>query len=472
VDYSKLLKKQIERHVEHQSEFMEKYRSLLDAINDTYVHYEGDRKLLERTLELNSSELEQTNEHLLELTENLEQKVKERTEELTVATEAALSASKAKSRFLANMSHEIRTPLNAIIGFSELIASYFESIDNIPPECNQFLDNILHSGRHLCDIINHILDLAKIEAGKVTISYEEVNLANLLRQESQVHNDIAQKKRVGFYTSFNADLPECIQSDQSKLTEILNNLLSNAIKFTPEGKKVLFSSWCDQDSIYFEIKDEGIGIPKSRQQAIFHAFEQADDSSTRVYGGTGLGLAIVKQLVELMEGSISLESEEGIGSVFVVKFPLIHMIKNANERSQGKTLTNVFKKQFDSDQSILVVEDNPLNQQLICSLLRSLGITKIRVADNGEMGHKMAEEWTPDLVLMDMHMPVVDGIESTRCIRASDKKAVATVPIVALSADAFSTQRNAAFEVGVNDYLVKPLDFKKLVPVLSKYLRE
>lgn len=469
--YTKLLNKQLERHLDDPNEFMRQNKAFLDAVNDTYAHYEDDRKLLERTLELNSTELEHTNENLLELTENLEKKVKERTEELTIATEAALSASKAKSRFLANMSHEIRTPLNAIIGFSELIGSYFETMKDIPAECNQFLSNILHSGRHLCDIINHILDLAKIEAGKMSVSFEEINIADLLNRECQVQKDTAHKKSVELFVCLDSKLPPKIKSDQSKLAQVLNNLMSNAVKFTPEGKRIFFRSWCDNDWLYFEVADEGIGIPKDRQSAIFNAFEQADDSSTRVYGGTGLGLAIVKQLLELMNGSVSLASQEGVGSTFTAKIPLV--IPAGGNSEEGKTENiSLIKKQFDENQTILVVEDNPLNQQLICSLLRSLGIKKIHIAENGSEGHKRAEELCPNLILMDMHMPVTDGIESSRCIRSSDRKAVSTIPIVALSADAFSTIRNSAFEVGINDYLVKPLDLKKLIPVLSKYLKQ
>ncbi|MGK5093661.1 ATP-binding protein [Deltaproteobacteria bacterium TL4] len=390
-----------------------------------------------------------------------EESIKNSERRLQESQKKAELASKAKTQFLANMSHEIRTPLNSIIGFSQIVLKQAQQL-GLPDDFIGYLNNIETSGKNLTELINNILDLSKIEAGKTTVYDENINLKLLIQSVYHINKVHATQKGVRFIYEFAPSLPEFIHVDRTKLNQILMNLVSNAIKFTPAGKSVQLRVWSDTKDLVFQVEDQGIGIAQEKQNLIFEAFEQADASITRSFGGTGLGLAIAKAMVKLLGGTIDLESEKGEGSIFTVRIPLnVEAVEDEEEC--------VVSPGFSKDNRILMVEDNPMNQLMSRVMFEELGL-KLHVEKNGKAGVAKALEWLPDLVLMDMHMPEMDGMEATRQIRQSPQGR--NIPIVALSADAFKEQQRLAFAAGVSDYLTKPLQVNELLPVLTKYLRQ
>jgi len=384
--------------------------------------------------------------------------------DLRTAKRQAESANRAKTYFLANMSHEIRTPLNSIVGFSQILIKQASQL-SLPDDFQHYLENIQTGGENLSELINNILDLSKIEADKITLTRESINLKLLVQGIFHINKTEALKKNVTFQYELDPRLPKYIYSDRTKLHQILMNLVSNAIKFSPNNKTVMLRVKRQRGELVFEVEDEGIGIPKNRQSHVFEAFEQVDESMTRRYGGTGLGLYIVRKMTDLLEGEIELASEEEKGSLFTVKIPLqeTDSINIKNDEVHWEDC------HFSKNNKVLVIEDDPTNMEMIEVLFRELGL-KIEKADNGKRGVEKALELKPDLILMDMHMPEIDGMEATRQIRENELGE--NIPIVAVSADAFIRQQNAAYQAGVSHYLTKPLDFKRLIPILLKYLRQ
>lgn len=387
-------------------------------------------------------------------------------EDMKEAKDVAERANDAKTQFLANMSHEIRSPLNAIVGFSQILMMRSKHMQ-MELEDKQYLENIKMSGENLSELINNILDLSKIEAGKFTKSIEAINIKQLFKAIFHINKANAMEKELNFVYDFDDHIPELINSDRTKVNQILMNLTSNAIKFTPKGKTVsiLAKKVPKQQTILFEIKDEGIGIAAERLPHIFKPFEQADNSVTRKFGGTGLGLTITKKMTELLGGSIEVQSTEGVGSVFSVLLPY----DTATEQEINKEHYNIEGVVFKPENKVLVVEDNKLNQDMMQAVFQELGLT-FYLAENGEEGVNKAQELHPDLILMDMHMPVLDGLGATRKIKAIDE--LAHIPIVAVSADAFTQQQRRALDMGVSEYITKPIDFDKLLPIFVKYLKK
>lgn len=383
--------------------------------------------------------------------------------ELRHAKSQAESSNRAKSLFLANMTHEIRSPLNSIVGFSQILLKQGRAL-NLPDKLLHYLETIRTSGENLCELINNILDLSKIEAGKITLSEEDINLKLLLQGIFHANQSFACAKGVKFTYDFDPRLPDVIRSDRTRLHQILMNLVGNAIKFTPGGKAVVVKSTLDRELIVFEVADQGIGIESTKQRQIFEAFEQVDESMSRLYGGTGLGLAIVKKATELLKGQLQLRSRLGEGSVFTVKIPF-RAARSITEEAIRIAWDDL---RFATENRVLVIEDDPASLEMVEVLFREIGIT-IEKAMDGKSGIQKAETLKPDLILVDMHMPGMDGMAVTRGIRALPGGE--TVPIIALSADAFYEQQQAAFAAGVTAYLTKPLDFKTLVPILTTYLK-
>lgn len=381
--------------------------------------------------------------------------------ELAATKERAEQASAAKSSFLASVSHDIRTPLNAVLGYSQILKRY-AARGALPPDLVESIENIHLSARNLSDIIDNTLELSKIEEGKLSISDDVVNLGLLAREVFQIAKMEADEKGVVLQHTFDSELPDTVITDRTKLTQILINLISNAIKFTPAQKHVDFLVGRRGQMMHFAVKDEGIGIAKDKQALIFEPFEQADSTIARSFGGSGLGLAITRRLCEAMDGRVWLDSEPGIGATFHVELPLrvTDVIAGDAEDSPAHG--------FARDVCVLVVEDNPINQKMMTALFAALDID-IHIAEDGRSGVEMARELRPECIFMDLQMPEMNGFEATRQIRQIPE--LADTPIVALSADAFSEQRQAAYEAGITDYLTKPLFIDKLVPVLNKYLR-
>lgn len=407
--------------------------------------------------------------------ENALENQKKNAEDLKLAQQKAELANRAKTHFLTSMSHEFRTPLSAIIGFNQILINQGQEL-NLPKSFQKFQENIQNSSKILLELINNILDLSKIEAGKVELAEEIFHLEGLVKQIFDIYRFQATQKGVIFTYEINAKLPIDIYSDRMKLQQILINLVGNAIKFTPPEKKVMLKVTGDQDILAFMVIDEGIGIPKAQQENIFGTFEQADDSITRNYGGTGLGLSITKKLVELLQGKIIVASQgEGRGSNILVRIPLREAPVTATEESVRKSeKVEITNYSFANDNRILIVEDNLMNQDLIKALLQDFGLT-LYFANDGEQGvekalHLVSKGTPPDLILMDMQMPNMDGTEATRQLRASPD--LQHIPIVALSANAYSEQQANAHAQGINDYLTKPIVIDKLLAVLQKYLRQ
>lgn len=441
----------------------------LAAQNRVLRHENSERRRVENALirtreDLENQVMDRTKD-LAEANKSLLEEIDQRrgTEaKLKVAHHRAEEESMAKSRFLANMSHEIRTPLNAIIGLSELLLG--EKQENFDSEkVRNYLENIHRSGYHLSQVINHILDLTKIEAGKFDLSLEAVQLPGLVQDIFEVCFPQAQTAGVKLSYHIAPEVPEWIKTDHTALRRILLNLVGNAVKFTPEGKSVNFNVNSGEKELIFIVKDEGIGIPQERQAAIFNAFEQADNTTTRKYGGTGLGLAISQMLAETLGGNITLESEQGKGSCFkvVMEMELCEPPSSRTEQPLPSTI------RFNPESIVLVAEDNKTNLFVLRALLSKVGL-KIHHAENGKQAVEMALALKPDLILMDMHMPVMDGLEATQQIRMNQD--IKNVPIVAVTADAFKEKRHKALERGLSDYLVKPINMPELLTVLRTYL--
>ncbi|MCM8533466.1 MAG: ATP-binding protein [Lentisphaeraceae bacterium] len=370
---------------------------------------------------------------------------------LDLAKKKSEEASKAKSSFLANMSHEIRTPLNGIIGATEL-AQNCDSLDD-----SREYNDIIHSSSHaLLSIINDILDFSKIESGKFSVENTSTNIPELLKSVYGLMIHIAEEKSLYLQFDIEEDFPKYWLTDQTRLRQVLLNLLGNAIKFTEEGK-ITLEAKCAGDYVKFVVRDTGIGISNERQEVIFEEFEQADTSTTREFGGTGLGLAISKRLSEVLGGTLSLESELGKGSTFTVS---LRLEKSVAPRVEEEVAIKLF-----NGEHVLLCEDNRTNQRIAKKVLNKLGL-EVDVASDGEEGLKFYKEHNYSLILMDMQMPVMDGLQATKVIRAED----ADIPIIALTANVTTEDNRLCEEAGMNAFLTKPLNSKLLYSELHKWL--
>lgn len=441
---------------------------MVDEVIKWQMRFERERaarKEAERVLEAKSLEVFASNQTLKELALNLEKKVSERTSELQAAVICAQEATAVKSEFLAMMSHEIRTPMNGILGMAQLLA-----MSQLDPIQASHLDTIRQSGDMLMLLIDDILDFSKIEAGKIELDLQEIFLVDHLNAVINLYNHLAENKNLTLSLKTNLSNSFKLRIDIHKLRQIVSNLISNAIKFTKSGSiELVLSTLLIRPNLVeltLEVKDTGIGIPEEKLDRLFKAFSQADTSISRLYGGTGLGLAISKRLAEAMDGSLTVSSQYGLGSCFTLRLCAEQI--ELNEVNEIPIVSDVPSNKL-AINSILVVDDNAVNRILAVSFLKKLGI-KADTANDGAEAIEYIKLKDFEVILMDVHMPILDGLEATKLIRSMPLKKQPFV--IAISASTFESDKKIAEKAGMNAFISKPFKFEDLKKSLSLFRSE
>ncbi|PHS02596.1 MAG: hypothetical protein COA78_20805 [Blastopirellula sp.] len=433
-----------------------------------------------RQLTTAQAKLEETHSHLEIKAEDLQRSQRAALnlmQDMRIAKDSAEAATQSKSEFLANMSHEIRTPMTAILGFADIVLGNVKDPENI-----EGLKTVQRNGHYLLKIINDILDLSKIESGKLNVEKIECSPVQILADVASLMRVRCSAKGIELHVEFEGEIPETIQSDPTRLRQILINLVGNAIKFTEVGQVRIVVRLTDRNTqaskLQFDIIDTGIGMNEHQVEKLFQPFVQADTSTTRKFGGTGLGLAISKRLAEKLNGSITLKSKLQEGSTFrlsvetgslndvnLIDYPSLELAPEQLENNASRSDPQL-------NCNILLAEDGPDNQRLISFILKKAG-AKVTVAENGKIAHDLAlqarEAANPfDVILMDMQMPVLDGYQATTQLREANY----TGPIIALTAHAMNSDRQKCLNAGCDDFTTKPIDRQKLIALVAQYAEQ
>ena len=496
--YHKLLQRQVAKYCDETALQQERFRMFLDAVNESYIANDKDKELSEHAFlisqedyaEINrqlreeielrqlsiqklqeairdvrgetKTDLSSKKEDLLTVLDLLQQEISKRKaaeEETQIARDVAVKASQAKTEFLSVMSHEIRTPLNAVIGMGHLLLKGQPRPDQV-----ENLKALKTAADHLLVLVNDVLDFNKIEAGKLELETIRFNPGNLIRDIAAAHLVSARDKQNELRVLVDEQIPESVEGDAIRLAQVLNNLISNAAKFTSNGKIAVTAKLMEKDdracSILFSVTDTGIGIPPDKLASIFDPFTQASSSITRRFGGTGLGLAISQRILQLMESRLNVTSEEGKGSHFYFVLDLPYYHDKLESEQVGPINYNLEGKR------ILLVEDTLFNVMFATQLLESWN-GKVEVAENGQIAVNKIREQDFDLVLMDLQMPVMDGYTATIRIREFNTE----LPIIALTASASTNVRGKVIEVGMQDYLTKPINPEDFFHRMARQLK-
>ena len=423
----------------------------LIRLNSKNVKLEQQKLIDEEYKEKLEFEINKKTLELKALNDNLEVLIEERTRELKVALEV-------KGNFLANMSHEIRTPLNAVLGFLHILKS-----NKDPSKSAKFIDTIEKASKSLLQIIEDILDFSKIESGKISIEKIYFNPVEEFKIVTDLFSENCSSKNINLNVIISKNIPDSIESDPLRIKQVLSNLISNSIKFTEANKSIFVNISYENEMLSVSVKDEGIGIAKNKFEDIFEAFQQEDSSTTRKFGGTGLGLAISRQLINLLGGQLNVKSEVGIGSEFYFTIPA----KAGEKIIKEVNITNDY---IFNDVKILIAEDNNLNQELISIILDGKNI-KYEIVNDGMEAIEKYKNNKYDLILMDENMPNMNGMEATQNILIYEKENnMKHTPIIAFTANAMSGDKEKFLNFGMDDYLSKPVNIKKLYEIIQQFV--
>jgi signal transduction histidine kinase/CheY-like chemotaxis protein len=444
------IKETIDKCIKEKSNYIFTHRLIVND-NIKYLYAKGQYVLINNKPHIIGVGQDVTEQKLIEL-------------DLIDAKNKAENASKMKSDFVANMSHEIRTPINGIIGMANLLKEM-----ELPEEAKECNDIIFHSSGVLLSIINNVLDFSKIEAGKITLEYTNFYIKDLLEQKKLIFGQRIREKNLSLNIYINNNnIPDLIYSDNLKIKQILTNLINNAIKFTEYGSISIIVTKIksdDKEYIQFSVKDTGIGIDECVQKTLFQPFIQGDITTTKVYGGTGLGLSICKSLVDILKGTISMKSTQGIGTTITFTIPL--EFKKENDKHHLDIKEEINTNPIKNEKLIIIIEDNRMNQIVTKKTLEKLKFNNYKIYENGE---KFLDDVYNldkiDLILMDLHMPRMDGYTCTRKIRELGYK----MPIIASTANAMSGEREKCLNIGMNDFLLKPAQLNEFKNIIYKWL--